>query len=208
MCGFAGIGRGSSRPIAKTTLARMAQAIRHRGPDDTDTYLDGRVGLAHVRLGTFDITGAPQPLTNGDGSVVIAYDGDIYNYRDLRRELEAAGHHFRTLSDTEVLVQAYERWGEAMLDRLNGQFAFALYDRRNELLLLARDRFGVQPLFISIVRDDLYFASEAKALFASGDVSASLDLRGLDEVFSLWATRAPRTVFANVQQVEPGCCCT
>ena len=87
MCGFAGIGRGSSRPIAQTTLARMAQAIRHRGPDDTDTYLDGRVGLAHVRLGTFDITGAPQPLTNGDGSVVIAYDGDIYNYRDLRREL-------------------------------------------------------------------------------------------------------------------------
>ena len=208
MCGFAGIARSSSRPITEQVLWRMANAIRYRGPDDASTYVAGRVGLAHVRLSIIDIEGGAQPLTNSDGSLVIAYNGEVYNYRELRSELEAAGHRFRTSSDTEVLVQAYERWGEAMLERLNGQFSFALYDRRNELVFLARDRFGVRPLFVTIVRGDLYFASEVKALFATGEVSASPDLRGLDETFSLWAARAPRTVFENVQQIEPGSCAT
>lgn len=208
MCGFAGIARGSSRPVDPEVLWRMGRAIRHRGPDDADTYIAGRVGLAHVRLSIIDIAGGAQPLAKPDNSIVVAYNGEIFNYRELRRELESVGHRFRTLSDTEVLVEAYERWGEAMLDRLNGQFAFALYDRRNELVFLARDRFGVRPLFFSIAHGDLYFGSEVKSLFASGEVSASLDLRGLDEVFSLWAARAPRTVFENVQQIEPGCCAT
>lgn len=208
MCGLAGIARSSSRPIAQETLRRMGLAISHRGPDDSQTYIAPRVGLAHVRLSIIDLEGGAQPLSNADGSIVIAYNGEVYNYRELRKELEAAGHGFRSQSDTEVLVHAYERWGESMLERLNGQFAFALYDRRNELLFLARDRFGVRPLFMSIVRGDLYFASEVKALFASGEVSASPDLRGLDEVFTLWAARAPRTVFENVQQLPPGHCAT
>lgn len=206
MCGFAGVARGSSRPIDPEMLRRMGRAIRHRGPDDANTYVAGRIGLAHVRLSVIDIAGGAQPLAKADNSIVIAYNGEIFNYRELRRELESAGHRFRTLSDTEVLVEAYEHWGEAMLDRLNGQFAFALYDHRHELVFLARDRFGVRPLFFSVARGDLYFGSEVKALFASGEVRASLDLRGLDEVFSLWAARAPRTVFENVQQIEPGCC--
>lgn len=208
MSGFAGIARTSSRSLADETLWRMAEAIRHRGPDDWNTFNTGRVGLAHVRLHTSDIIGRPQPISSADGSIVIAYDGEVYNIRELRSELAVAGHRFRTTSDTEVLVQAYDRWGEAMLERLNGQFAFALYDRRNERLFLARDRFGVRPLFVAIVNGDLYFGSEVKALFASGEVPAAPDLRGLDEVFSLCAARAPRTVFRDVQQLEPGCCAT
>lgn len=208
MCGVAGIARSSSRPIDRDTLWRMADAIRHRGPDDADTYLAERVGLAHVRLSVIDVAGGAQPMSTADRSLVIAYNGEVYNYRELRAELEAAGYRFRSASDTEVLLCAYERWGEAMLERLNGQFAFALYDRRNELLFLARDRFGVRPLYISIADGDLYFASEVKALFVTGDVRPEMDLRGLDEVFSLWAARAPRTVFRNIQQLEPGCCCT
>lgn len=208
MCGFAGVARGSSRPVGHEMLRRMAAAIRHRGPDDSNTYVSGRVGLAHVRLSIIDIEGGAQPLTNADASIVIAYNGEVYNYRELRSELESAGYAFRTASDTEVLVHAYERWGEAMLERLNGQFAFALYDRRNEVVFLARDRFGVRPLFLSVCQGDLYFGSEVKALFASGELARELDLRGLDEMLSLWAARAPRTVFRNVQQVEPGCCCS
>jgi asparagine synthase (glutamine-hydrolysing) len=208
MGGFAGIARNSPRPITAETLCLMAGAIRHRGPDDWDTLISGRVGLAHVRLCIVDKDGGAQPLSNADGSIVICHDGEVYNYRELRTELESSGYRFRTASDTEVLVHAYQRWGEAMLERLNGQFAFALYDRRNDLLFLARDRFGVQPLFFSSVRGDFYFGSEAKSLFASGEVTAAPDLRGVDELFSLGAARAPRTAFRDVQQLEPGCCCT
>ena len=206
MCGIAGIARSSSRPIDRNTLWRMASAIRHRGPDASETFVVDRVGLAHVRLSIIDIEGGAQPMRNPDDSIAVAYNGEVYNYRELRKELEGAGHRFRTNSDTEVLIHAYERWGEAMLQRLNGQFAFALYDRRNDLIFLARDRFGVRPLFISVAQGDLYFASEVKALFASNEIRPEVDLRGLDEVFTLWATRAPRTVFRGVQQVEPGCC--
>src|SRR5437763_662825 len=147
MCGFAGIARSSARPIVEQTLWRMAAAIRHRGPDDWNVFVSDRVGFAHVRLSTIDLAGGAQPLSNANGNVVIAYNGEIFNYRELRDELQSAGYRFRTSSDTEVLVHAYERWGEAMLSRLNGQFAFALYDRSNDLVFLARDRFGVRPLF-------------------------------------------------------------
>src|SRR5437667_56425 len=144
-----------------------------------------------------------QPLGNEDGSVLVVYNGEVYNYLELRTELSAAGHRFRTRSDTEVLVHAYEQWGTGMLGRLNGQFAFAIYDRRTETVLLARDRFGVRPLFYSEQHGDLLFASEIKALFASGEVPAVPDLQGLDEVFTFWAARPPRTVFQGVRSLEP-----
>jgi asparagine synthase (glutamine-hydrolysing) len=185
----------------------MAHAIRHRGPDDSNIYTGERVGLAHVGL-RVDLDGGAQPFSNVDDRIIIALDGAIFNRRELRGELESAGYRFRTASDAELLVQAYERWGEAMLNRLNGDFAFALYDRRHELVFLARDRFGVRPLFMSLVRGDLHFASEIKALLASGELRAELDLQGLDEVFSLCAARAPRTIFRHVEQLEPGSCCT
>jgi len=204
VCGFAGVVRRGERPITPATLRRMAGALRHRGPDGFGYYRGARCGLAHARLSVIDLEGGAQPLGNEDGRIQVVYNGEVYNYRELRRELEAHGHRFRTRSDTEVLVHGYEEWGRAMLDRLNGQFAFAIYDRRDESLLFARDRFGICPLFYAQREGDLYFASEAKALFASGEVAPEPDLRGLDQVFTFWGARAPRTVFRDVQSLEPG----
>jgi asparagine synthase (glutamine-hydrolysing) len=205
MCGLAGVARREPRGVAAETLDRMAAALRHRGPDGWGRYAGQRVGLAHVRLSIIDVGGGAQPLGNEDGSVLVVYNGEVYNYLELRTELMAAGHRFRTRSDTEVLVHAYEQWGTAMLGRLNGQFAFAIYDRRTETVFLARDRFGVRPLFYSIAHGDLFFASEAKALFASGEVEAAPDPVGLDQVFTFWAARPPSTVFRGVHSLEPGC---
>jgi asparagine synthase (glutamine-hydrolysing) len=204
MCGIVGIVRRDARGVDAEVLLRMAAALRHRGPDGYGVLLGPRVGLAHVRLSIIDLVCGAQPLTNEDGRIAITYNGEVYNYVELRRELEAAGHAFRTQSDTEVLVHAYEEWGYAMLDRLVGQFAFAIYDGRDETVFLARDRFGVRPLFYALRGGDLWLASEAKALFAGGEVEAAPDLAGLDEVFTFWAARAPRTVFRGVSQLEPG----
>ena len=207
MCGLAGVARREPRRggVSVEMLDRMAAALRHRGPDGSGRYADARVGLAHVRLSIIDVAGGAQPLGNEDGSVLIVYNGEVYNYLEMRAELIAAGHQFRTRCDTEVLVHAYEQWGTAMLERLNGQFAFAIYDRRKSQVFLARDRFGVRPLFYSCSGGDLWFASEAKALFASGEVEAALDPIGLDQVFTFWAARPPRTVFRDVASLEPGC---
>jgi asparagine synthase (glutamine-hydrolysing) len=205
MCGLAGVARREPRGVAVEVLDRMATALRHRGPDGSGRYADARVGLTHVRLSIIDVAGGAQPLGNEDGSVLIVYNGEVYNYLELRDELLAAGHRFRTRCDTEVLVHAYEQWGTAMLERLNGQFAFAIYDARTGTMFLARDRFGVRPLFYSLAGGDLWFASEAKALFAGGEVGAELDPVGLDQVFTFWAARPPRTVFRNVHALEPGC---
>lgn len=203
MCGIAGVARRDAAGVDPAVLLRMAAALRHRGPDGYGLFVGDRVALAHVRLSIIDLVCGAQPLTNEDGRVVITFNGEVYNYIELRRELEAAGHAFRTHSDTEVLVHAWEAWGPAMLDRLNGQFAFALYDRGRETVFLARDRFGVRPLFYAVVGGDLWFASEVKALFAGG-VDAAPDLVGLDQVFTFWSARAPRTVFRGVSQLEPG----
>ncbi len=205
MCGLAGIARREARGVSVETLDRMAAVLRHRGPDGVGRYAGVRVGLAHTRLSVIDVAGGAQPLGNEDGRVLVVFNGEIYNYVELRAELERRGHRFRTRSDTEVLVHGYEEWDVAMLERLNGQFAFAIYDRRNEVVLLARDRFGVRPLFYSEQNGDLLFASEVKALFASGEVPAAVDLQGLDEVFTFWAARPPRTVFRDVRSLEPGC---
>jgi asparagine synthase (glutamine-hydrolysing) len=204
MCGFAAVVRRSDRPITPAMLRCMAGALRHRGPDGCGYYQGARCGLAHVRLSVIDIDGGAQPLGNEDGRILAVYNGEVFNYRELRRELESHGHRFRTRSDTEVLVHGYEEWGRAMLHRLNGQFAFALYDRRRESLLVARDRFGICPLFYAQRQGDLYVASEAKALFASGEVTPEPDLHGLDQVFTFWGARAPRTVFRDVHSLEPG----
>ena len=204
MCGLAGIARREPRGVAVETLDRMAAALRHRGPDGLGRWAGARVGLAHVRLSIIDVAGGAQPLGNEDGRVLVTYNGEIYNYVELRADLERRGHRFRTRSDTEVLVHGYEEWGTALLERLNGQFAFALYDGRTETVFLARDRFGVRPLFYSEQKGDLLFGSEIKALFASGEVPAAPDLQGLDEVFTFWAARPPRTVFEGVKSLEPG----
>ncbi len=204
MSGIAGIVRRLPTGVSVDSLGRMAATIRHRGPDGYGFYVGQRVGFAHVRLGVVDIAGGAQPLTNEDGQIVVTYNGEIYNHPELRRELEQKGHVFRTRSDTEVLVHGYEEWGVNLLDRLNGQFAFAIYDRNTETVFIARDRFGVRPLFYAQRKGALYFGSEIKAILASGEVEASLDRRGLDETFTFWAPRPPRTVFAGIASLEPG----
>jgi asparagine synthase (glutamine-hydrolysing) len=204
MCGIAGIARRDSSGVSVASLGRMAAAIRHRGPDGYGFYVGQQVGFAHVRLSIVDVSGGAQPLANEDGRVVVTYNGEIYNHLELRRELEAKGHSFRTRCDTEVLVHAYEEWGVELLHRLNGQFAFAIYDRSRETVFVARDRFGVRPLFYAQRNGDLYFGSEVKAILASGEVHADLDPRGLDEVLTFWGARPPRTPFAGIASLEAG----
>src|SRR5947207_963559 len=206
MCGVAGIARRRPVGVAAELLERMASAIRHRGPDGFGLHVDDRVGLTNARLSVIDLARGVQPMTNDDGSVFIVYNGEIFNHLALRGELEARGHLFRTRSDTEVVVHAYEQWGERMLERLNGQFAFAIYDRRAGSVFLARDRFGILPLFYSERDGDLYFASEVKAILTTGEVERALDPEGLDEVFTFWAARPPRTPFRGIRALEPGCC--
>jgi asparagine synthase (glutamine-hydrolysing) len=186
----------------------MAAAVRHRGPDGYGFFADRGAGLAHVRLSIIDLAGGAQPLTNEDERLVVVFNGEIYNYVELTSELRALGHTFRTRTDTEVIVHGWEEWGGGLFERLNGQFAFVLYDRLRHTAVLARDRFGIRPLFYadpSRHGGDLLFGSEAKALFASGEVAPEPDLAGLDEVFTFWSARAPRTVFGGVAQIPPGC---
>ena len=204
MCGIAGIARRSPTGVAVDSLGRMATAIRHRGPDGYGFYVGQRVGLAHVRLSIIDVEGGAQPLTNEDGQIVITYNGEVYNHPELRRELEDRGHIFRTHTDTEILVHGYEEWGVDVLHRLNGQFAFAIYDRARETVFVARDRFGVRPLFYAQRNGDFYFGSEIKAILASGEIDAALDRRGLHEALTLWGSRPPRTPFSGIASLEPG----
>ena len=209
MCGIAGginvkrscdAGPGPSLQV----LRAMIGALQHRGPDGNGFYTDCGVGLAHARLSIIDIAGGTQPIHNEDESVWVVFNGEIFNYIELRRELEASGHAFYTRSDTEVIVHLYEQYGEEFVRRLNGQFAIALWDTRARKLVLARDRVGIRPLFYTRTQDSLLFASEAKALFAHPDVTPALDPIGLGETFTYWAAHAPRTVFKNVEMLPAG----
>lgn len=206
MCGLAGILRADGAPVALDTLARMGGAIRHRGPDGYGFLVGQGAGLVHVRLSIVDIEGGAQPMTTDDGRLSIVFNGEIFNHVELRAELAALGHAFRTRCDTEVLLHGFEQWGESLLGRLNGQFAFVILDRVTRRAFLARDPLGVRPLHYHDAAGTLVFGSEVKALLASGMVDARLDLRGLDQVFTTWAAVAPRTVFDGVRQLPPGCC--
>ena len=207
MCGIAGVValREELEPVGLEPLARMAGALRHRGPEESGAYRDERAGLAHTRLSIIDLATGGQPLANEDGTLWIVFNGEIYNYVELRAELEALGHRFRTRSDTEVIVHAWEAWREGAFERFNGQWAVALWDRRAGELVLCRDRVGVRPLFLCEHGGRLWFASEVKALFAAEPgIPRALDPRGLAEVFTFWSCQAPRTPFAGVTQLEPG----
>ena len=207
MCGIAGIVAltGQVAPPAIDQLARMAGALRHRGPDEFGMYRDRRAGLSHARLSIIDLASGQQPLANEAGTLWISFNGEIFNYIELREELEARGHRFRTRSDTEVIVHAYEQWGEEAFRRFNGQWAVALWDAAREELVLARDPFGVRPLYVTEHAGRLYFASEVKAIFAAdSSIPRQLDPVGLDQVFTFWTSVAPRTVFEGIEEVEPG----
>jgi len=167
MCGIAGIVNTENRPVDAGVLAAMSQALFHRGPDEVGLHFEPGLGLGHRRLSIIDLSTGQQPLCNEDGSVVIVYNGEIYNYRDLIPELTRLGHVFRTKSDTEVIVHGWEQWGEDCVERFRGMFAFALWDRNRETLFLARDRLGVKPLYYALLGDGtLVFGSELKSLLA------------------------------------------
>ena len=206
MCGIAGVARREPSGVTAETLLPMAAALQHRGPDGSRILPGKRVGLAHTRLSIIDLASGAQPMTSTQGRYTIVYNGEVYNYPELRRQLVDRGHEFRTSSDTEVVLQAYIEWGEQCLARFNGQFAIAIHDQFDDSVFLARDRFGVRPLFYSLQGDNLVFGSEVKALFASGEVDPQPDLEGLDEVLTCWAARAPRTVFRGVSALQPGWC--
>lgn len=207
MCGIAGVVAlsSSAETPSREMLARMAGAIEHRGPDEFGIYRDRRAGLAHARLSIIDVSTGQQPLSNETGTLWIAYNGEIFNYVELRAELVALGHRFATKSDTEVIVHAYEAWGEQAFARMNGQWAVALWDATAGKLVLARDRFGVRPLYICEHAGRLYFASEVKAIFAAdASIPRALDPLGIDETFTFWTVIPPRTVFSGVSELKPG----
>ncbi|MGB3955484.1 MAG: asparagine synthase (glutamine-hydrolyzing) [Brooklawnia sp.] len=203
MCGICGVYTGGPAPDVDLLL-RMVGRLRHRGPDGSGYLRDAGVGLGHARLAIIDTAGGAQPLSNEDGSLWVSFNGEIFNYLELREELLACGHRFATASDTEVIVHAWEQWGEQAFSRFNGQWALALWDRTQRRLILSRDRLGVRPLYYRRDGERLVFASEVKALFADPTVSREIDPIGLDETFTYWSTVAPRTPFAGVQQLQPG----
>jgi asparagine synthase (glutamine-hydrolysing) len=183
----------------------MTRALRHRGPDEAGIYYDPRCGLAHTRLAILDVAGGKQPLCDTDNEAHLAFNGEIFNHVELRHELVALGYQFQTRSDTEVVIQALRAWGEDALGRFNGQFAIALWTPRTQTLLLARDRVGVRPLHVCTHAGRVYFASEAKAIFAADrSIPREIDPVGLIETFTFWTVLAPRTMFRGVEELRPG----
>jgi asparagine synthase (glutamine-hydrolysing) len=206
MCGIAGIldPQGSSE-IDRDALARMNQAQYHRGPDEGSVHVEAGVGLAHRRLAIIDVSTGQQPLYNEDGSVVVVYNGEIYNYQSLIPELQALGHVFHTRSDTEVIVHAWEAWGPDCVKRFRGMFAFALWDRNQQTLFLARDRLAVKPLYYAWLADGRFvFGSELKALLAHGGLSREMDPHAVEEYFALGYVAEPRTIFKQAKKLSPG----
>jgi len=189
-------------------LARMIGTIRHRGPDAGGIHLadSGAAGLAHARLSIIDLATGDQPMSSADGSLWISFNGEIFNYVELRADLIRAGRRFATQSDTEVILHLYAVHGEACVQYLNGDWAFAIWDVRERKLFLSRDRAGVRPLFYAQTPGELVFASEIKAVLAHGSVDRALDPKALDEVFTFWTPVAPRTCFAQVQELPPAHC--
>nr|MBA3538331.1 asparagine synthase (glutamine-hydrolyzing) [Deltaproteobacteria bacterium] len=210
MCGIAGVvtlrRELSTVPPTRETLVAMASALRHRGPDEQGIFRDHAVGLAHARLSIIDLASGQQPMVVGEpgDELVISYNGEIFNYIELRAELVALGHVFKTQSDTEVAMLAYRAWGTRAFARFNGQFAIALWDRRAKSLVLARDRLGVRPLYLCEHGNRLYFASEVKAIFA-GDpaIPRALSPAGLGETFTFWTVVPPQSVFRGVEELRP-----
>jgi len=182
----------------------MIAMVNHRGPDYSGFHVDGSVGLAHARLSILDLGGGNQPMCNEDKTVWITFNGEIFNYVELRDSLIKKGHRFHTQSDTEVIVHLYEEKGEDCVQDLNGQWAFAIWDSKRQRLFLSRDRLGVRPLFYSKTREGFLFGSEVKSLLVVPSVQRAIDLEALDELFTFWVTRSPRTIFSGISELSPG----
>ncbi len=197
ICGFVGL---SDKPLLKS----MCEAIRHRGPDDTDYYLDSDVGLGIDRLSIIDLATGDQPIHNEDGSIWTVFNGEIYNYQELRKELEKLGHRFYTSSDTETLVHAYETWGLDCVKHFRGMFAFAIWDTRRKRLFLARDRFGKKPLYYALADGVLLFASELKSILRYEGLRKELDYDAIDHFLTYMYVPSPLSIFKAVRKLPPG----
>jgi len=205
MCGIAGVvNLSSSRPPTEAELSSMISMLHHRGPDGQGIFSDANAGLAHARLSIIDIAGGRQPIHNEDAKIWVVFNGEIFNFIELRAELEKAGHQFATHSDTEVIVHLYEEHGDNFVDHLNGQFAIALWDQNRRRMVLARDRAGIRPLFYTIVGPRLLFASEVKSLFALPEVPRRIRAQGLGEIFTYWSSLDPGSPFEGVFCLPPG----
>lgn len=204
MCGIAGVVRRSSiRPDDVVRAERMAEVIRHRGPDDYGLRQGRRYAFAHRRLSIIDIEGGHQPMANEAGTIWLVYNGEIYNFEELRRRLEGRGHHFRTRSDTEVIIHLYEEYGQGCVEHLNGMFAFALFDEKKKRLFMARDRAGIKPLYYSFDGGSLCFASEAKALVQTAPQLVGPDYRSIVDFFALSLIQEGRTAFEGINELRP-----
>jgi len=207
MCGICGIAapRNLGRTIDEGTLARMRDAMEHRGPDGAGSYIDGNVGLGHRRLSIVDINRGHQPMSNEDGSVWITFNGEIYNHRDISPGLEARGHVYRSVCDTETILHLYEERGPRVVEELRGMFAFAIWDRGRNRLLLARDRVGIKPLYYALTEDGcIYFASEIKAIIESGGVRPELNYAVLSDYAANRAPSGEETLFRGIRRLPPG----
>ena len=204
MCGIAGALKLNGAKVDRDQLYHMIATLNHRGPDATGVHLAGNVGFAHARLSIIDLQGGAQPMSTKDGHLWITFNGEIFNYIELREKLIAKGHQFATRSDTEVILNAYREYGEDCVHHFNGQWAFGIWDEEKQKLFLSRDRMGVRPLFYTRTSNSFLFASEIKALLTCTEVPAEIDVQGLDQLFTFWVTLAPRTVFKNISQLPPG----
>ena len=206
MCGIAGRVNFSGEKVTRTYLKKMTDAIAHRGPDGEGQYTDGNMGLAHRRLSIIDLSlNASQPMTSEKNDLVISYNGEIYNYREIKVLLEKRGYNFYSNSDTEVVLYSYAEWGEKCVKIFNGMFAFSIWDRRNKKLFIARDRYGIKPLYYYSDANRFLFASEQRAIVANGDVSSDLDLEALLEYFTFQNIFTDKTFNKNIKMFPAGC---
>lgn len=206
MCGIVGIfDTLGNRPVDREVVAHMRDSLVHRGPDDEGLHMEPGIGLGHRRLSIIDLGGGHQPLYNEDGSVAVVYNGEIYNFQALQKELRAAGHTFCTRSDTEVIVHGWEQWGEDCVKRFRGMFAFAIWDRNRHTLFLARDRLGIKPLFYGTSKEGwLIFGSELKALMSWPGLPVNIEPRAVEEYFAYGYVPDPRSILAGVRKLPPG----
>jgi asparagine synthase (glutamine-hydrolysing) len=205
MCGIVGFVNNDGRAVDREVLEAMNRAIVHRGPDDDGFYINENVGLAMRRLSIIDLASGKQPIHNADGTKWIVFNGEIYNYRELREDLERRGHQFYTRSDTEAIIHLYDEYGSDCLQHLRGMFAFAIWDETDKSLFLARDRVGKKPLLFShLANGGLIFASEFAAMLEHPSVSREVDFDAIDSYLSYLCVPAPQTAFKQIRKLEPG----
>ena len=205
MCGICGVVYSDrENKIEQHTLKKMSDVITHRGPDDEGFYINQHVGLAMRRLSIIDLSTGKQPISNEDGQIWVVFNGEIYNHKEIRAELENKGHQFRTKTDTEAIIHAYEEYGDSCVQKLNGMFAFAIWDNRNHTLFLVRDRIGIKPLYYFFDKNRLIFGSEIKSILQAGDIPKRIDLQALDHFLTFEFIPAPLSIFQDIKKLPPG----